>query len=362
MGERSGTVEGIEESKGKKMFGGAYWGKKVLLTGHCGVKGSWAALWLTQLRAQVYGISHPPRTAPSHYELLKLHDIMAGDIHADLASVEEINSLSPDLVIHMAARAIVAKSFEEPEDTFRYTVLGCVHLLELCRRCPTVKGVVVVETDKVYDNKEWLWGYREVDELGGSDPYSASKVCVANVVRCYRESFGMNIAAARAGNILAGGDWSFGRLLPDVARATAKGEVVMVHTPHSTRPFQHALDALSGYLMLGQAMLEGRDVNRAYNFGPTEGSMSVLEILKVAKIYWPKIQWAVDDKPTHKNMVYLLKLDNTKAKDELGWRPVLDMKTAVKNTIEWYKSYYEYGLVNSLADIIDYQFRMQEQR
>lgn len=336
------------------MFQNIYKNKKVLITGHCGTKGSWLTFWLSRLGAKVYGISHPPRSSPNHYEMLNLHDIMEEDIHADISLLEEINSIAPDIVFHLAARAIVARTFAEPEETFKYTVMGCVHILELCRKCPSVRGVVVVETDKVYENEEWIWGYRENDKLGGVDPYSASKVCVATVVRCYRESFGMNIAAARAGNILCGGDFSEKRLLPDIARATAKSEKVVVHTPSATRPFQHVLEPLQGYLLLGQHILEGKDVNTAWNFGP-QGEMTVLEVLQTAKEVWPAIEWEVDDTPTHPHMVYLLKIDSSRAIKELGWKPCWDMEQAVKRSIAWYLSFYRNNTVKSNTDIDDYE-------
>lgn len=185
----------------------------------------------------------------------------------------------------------------------------------------------------------------------GQDPYSCSKVCIEHIIRCYRESYGMNIAAARAGNILAGGDWGEKRLLPDIARAAAKGETVIVHTPQATRPFQHVLEALQGYLLLGQHILEGKNVNRAWNFGP-EGEMTVLEVLQTAQEVWPAVQWKVDNTPTHPHMVYLLKIDSTESRKLLGWKPVWNMETAVEFAIAWYMMYYENGEVTS-NDYID---------
>ncbi len=268
--------------------------------------------------------------------------------------LEEITSIKPDIVFHLAAKAVVALTFKEPEVTFRDNIMGMVHLFELCRLCPSVKGVVAVVTDKVYENREWSWGYRENDLLGGNDPYSVSKVCIEHIIKCYRNAYGMNIAVARAGNVLCGGDWNFGRLLPDTVKSTAKGEKVIIHTPHATRPFQHVLEALSGYLTLGQHILEGKDVNSAYNFGPDGDAMSVLDVLKVAKGVWPKVDWAVDETPTHPFMVYLLKIDSTKAKQELGWRPRWDMEHAIRMTVLWYKIFYETGHIMSSENIRDY--------
>jgi CDP-glucose 4,6-dehydratase len=361
----------IEESKGK-MFGGVDRGKKVLVTGHAGFKGSWLCLWLEQLGAEVIGYGRPARTEPNHYTLLGNVSPRAIGYGGDIWSWEAMDLLNkgflkatmefyqPDLIIHLAAKAIVARTFQEPRETFENNVMGMVNVLEAARLCPSVKGVVAITTDKIYEDRNWQWGYRENDEMGGDIPYDASKVCVEHVIRCYRESYGMHIATARAGNVIGGGDWSEKRLIPDIVRAAAKGEKVVVHTPTSTRPWQQVLDPLCGYLMLGKAILEGRNVNSAWNFGPDGDSMSVLDILKTAKRFWDKIDWEVDDTPTHPKMVYLLRIDNTKAKEKLGWRPVIDMKTAVKNTIEWYRSYYEHGLINSRADIIDYQCRAAE--
>jgi CDP-glucose 4,6-dehydratase len=294
------------------------------------------------------GISHPPKPFPTHYELLNLHDIIEADIHADISEINEINSFAPELVFHLAAKAIVPRTFVEPESTFQHNIMGTVHILELCRKCPSVKGVVLIVSDKVYENREWNYAYRENDELGGIDPYSCSKVCVEHIIRCYRESYGVNIASARAGNIITGGDWGEKRLLPDIVRAASTGQKVAIHTPESTRPFQHVLEALQGYLMLGEKILEGVDVNRAWNFGPDSGSLSVIELLEIAHDVWPEIKWEVDNKPTHPHMVYLLKIDSIEAKKILGWQPQLNMKRAVQWAVEWYREYYESG--NLLTD------------
>ena len=337
------------------MFEGIYKGKKVLVTGHTGTKGGWLAYWLHLMGAKVYGISHPPQTKPSHYELLDLHSMLEGDVHADISEIEEINSISPDIVFHLAARAIIARTFLEPEYAIQCTVMGATHILELCRTCPSVKGIVMVTSDKIYSDKNWNWGYRENDEKGGTDPYSTSKICVEYISECYRKSFGLNIAVARAGNILCGGDYTEKRLLPDIARATAKGEKVIIHTPNATRPFQYVLEALSGYLTLGKAILEGRDVNGAYNFGPDGDPLTVLEVLQIAKSVWPAIDWEVDDTPTHPGMVYLLKIDSTKAKKELGWKPKWNMEEAVTRAVRWYRAYYQTGHILTEQDIRDYE-------
>ncbi len=265
----------------------------------------------------------------------------------------------PDLIIHLAAKAIVAKTFDDPQGTFENNVMGAVNILEAVRHCPSVKGTVMVVTDKIYQDKGWDWGYRECDKLGGWDPYSASKICCEYVIECYRKSFGLNIATARAGNVIGGGDWTYARLIPDIVRAAAVGQKVKVHTPNATRPWQFVLEALSGYLTLGQYILEGKDVNDSFNFGPDGDAMTVLEVLQVAKDVWPKVDWEVDNLPTHPGMIYLLKIDSTKAKKTLGWKPVWCMEEAVERSILWYKSYYESGFIHSTENIRDYEEEME---
>jgi CDP-glucose 4,6-dehydratase len=337
------------------MFNGIYEGKKVLVTGQCGFKGSWLCLWFKRLGAEVTGYGHPPNTEPNHCDLL------GGWGRNGLGDLIKIGYLSqvmqmfkPDLVIHLAAKAIVARTFEEPQETFKNNIMGAVNILEVCRQCPSVKGIVMITTDKIYENREWNYAYREIDKLGGVDPYSASKVCVEQVIRCYRESFGMNIATARAGNVIGGGDWSYKRLIPDIVRAASKGEKVIVHTPNATRPFQHVLEALSGYLLLGQKILQGKDVNRAWNFGP-DGEMNVLEVLQIAQSVWPTVQWEIDETPTHPFMQYLLKIDSTESRKLLGWIPKWTMQEAVETSILWYRDFYENGKINSEIDIAEYE-------
>jgi CDP-glucose 4,6-dehydratase len=342
-----------------KLFSDIYKGKRILITGHTGMKASWLALWLHKLDAVVMGISHPPKPFPTHYELLGLQNIIETDIHADISAIKEINALAPDIIFHLAAKAIVPRTFTEPESTFQYNIMGTVHILELYRQCPSVKGIVLIVSDKVYENREWNYAYRENDELGGVDPYSCSKVCIEHIIRCYRESYKLNIAAARAGNIIAGGDWGEKRLLPDIARAASSGQTVAIHTPESTRPFQHVLEALQGYLLLGEKILEGEDVNRAWNFGPDTGSLSVLDLLTIAGRIWPKINWSIDNKPTHPHMVYLLKIDSTEAKKILGWKPQLTMEQSVEWAIQWYMNFYEHGKVSTDEDIGAYECLMQ---
>ncbi len=338
------------------MFDNIYQGKKVLVTGHCGFKGSWLCLWLKKLGVEVIGYGNPPSTEPNHTDLLFAPYIpYIADLLQYHLLLSIISDIKPDLVIHLAAKAIVTRTFTEPRETFENNIMGTVNILEVARQCKSIKGIVCITTDKIYENKEWNYAYREIDELGGVDPYSASKVCVEQVVRCYRESFGMNIAVARAGNVIGGGDWSYKRLIPDIVRAASKNEKVVIHTPYATRPFQHVLEALQGYLLLGQHILESKNVNRAWNFGPND-EMTVLEVLRKAESVWPKVQWEIDDTPTHPNMVYKLKIDSTESKQLLGWHPVWSMKEAIEYSIYWYKEFYENnGKIWSVKDIERYE-------
>lgn len=341
------------------MFGGIYKGKRVLVTGHQGFCGSWLTLWLERLGAKVTGFGRPARTDPSHYNLL--HDIKEGYLGAiqDLRNPYQVRQVvrcnQPELIIHLAAKAIVAKTFEEPRETFDNNIMGAVNLLDAARQHTCVKGVVFVTTDKVYQDFNWEWGYREADKLGGDDPYSVSKVCLEHIVHCYRENYDMNIAIARAGNVIGGGDWSYKRLIPDIVRATVKGEPVILHTPYATRPWQHTLSALFGYLLLGEKILKNESgVNRAFNFGPEE-VFTVKQVLEVAYSVWPSVMWEYDDIPTHPHMTYLLRLDCTSAEETLSWHPVWSIQKAITETLRWYREYYEHGTVISLEQIQDFE-------
>jgi CDP-glucose 4,6-dehydratase len=337
-----------------------YRGKTVLVTGACGTKGSWLCLWLRRLGAEVIGYGHQPNTEPNHYDLLtprterlcKTTYEMSLLDYGDISSVLQVNG--PDLIFHLASKTVVNLSFEQPREYFESNIMGSVNILEAARHCPSVKGIVAITTDKVYFDKQWEWGYRENDELGGDNPYSSSKVCVEHIINSYRKCFDMNIATARAGNVVCGGDFTIDRLIPDIVKATSKGEKVMIHTPNSTRPFQHVLEALSGYLLLGQNILEGKNVNEAYNFGPDEIAISVMDIVRIAKEVWPEVDYEVDNAPTHPFTIYRLRLDSTKAKG-LGWKPVWSMEEAVRRTIEWYRAYYSDGQIRTNNDIDDYE-------
>jgi CDP-glucose 4,6-dehydratase len=343
----------LRKAKEGEMFD-IYKGKTVLVTGACGIKGSWLCLWLKRLGAEVIGFGHIPGDFPNHHALIE------GDPPQiqDMVCMDDMYGYEPDLIFHLASKTVVNLSFKQPREYFESNIMSAVNLLEAARNCPSVKGIVMVTTDKVYLDKKWEWGYRENDELGGDNPYSSSKVCVEHIINSYRKCFNMNIATARAGNVVCGGDFTVDRLIPDIVKATSKGEKVMIHTPNSTRPFQHVLEALSGYLLLGQHILEGKNVNEAFNFGPDGEAISVMDIVRIAKEVWPEVEYEVDNAPTHPFTIYRLRLDSTKAKG-LGWRPVWGMEEAVWRAIGWYRAYYEDGQIMTNQDIDDYEEEMR---
>ena len=334
------------------MFDNCFRGKKIVVTGSMGFKGSHLTRWLNKQDAIVTALGHYPLTKPNHTDLLDQYGVPTELLDYDrLLGI--FAQTQPDLVIHLAAKAIVADCFKDPRHTFENNIMAAVNIMEAARQTPSVKGIVLITTDKVYEDQNWIWGYRENDALGGIDPYSASKVCIEHAIRCYR-GLGVNIAACRAGNVIGGGDWSPHRLLPDMVKAASNGEPVVIHTPQATRPFQHVLDALRGYLLLGQKILNGEDVNGAWNFGPNE-ALTVLEVLKIAKNHWDKIEWVIDEQPTHDHMVYQLKLDSSKALNSLGWKTLWSTEKAIAKTIEWYRAYFQEGEVLTDKQIEEFE-------
>jgi CDP-glucose 4,6-dehydratase len=328
------------------LFSGIYKNKNVLVTGHTGFKGSWLALWLQQMGANVIGYSLAPPTQPNHFDLLNLNfNSIIGDIK-DLESLEKAFAQhSPNIVFHLAAQSLVRHSYREPVDTFMTNVMGTVNVLEVCRQTKSVKAIVNITSDKCYENREWVWGYRENDPIGGFDPYSSSKGCSELVTSCYRNSFGDHnflIASARAGNVIGGGDWGIDRLVPDMCKNAAVDQVTKIRKPNATRPWQHVLDPLSGYLQLGKELLEGNCMMaEAWNFGPTDtGNLTVRDVVKKFQQYW-RINLNFAATPPDLHEAKLLKLDCSKAYAKLKWRPVWDNEQMLKATAEWYKEFYE---------------------
>lgn len=337
----------------------AWRGRRVLVTGHTGFKGSWLTLWLTRLGAKVTGFSDEVPTEPSHFAALDL-DIndLRGDI-ADAAAVQRaVAAARPEIVFHLAAQSLVRRSYADPIGTYRTNLIGTLALFEACRAAG-VGAIVSATTDKVYRNREREEGYREEEELGGSDPYSASKSCVELMTRSYRESFlrdgSMLIASVRAGNVIGGGDWAEDRLIPDIVRAVQAGETLRIRHPDSTRPWQHVLDPLSGYIELGARLLAGdAGAADAWNFGPTEKAhVRVRDILAVVERMLPglKVEYQPGADGFHESG--LLQLDSSKAMEMLGWRPRWESEM-LERTFDWYGAYYEDGRLLSAQQLDQY--------
>ena len=331
-----------------------FWqGKQVLITGHTGFKGSWLALWLQMVGANVHGYALEPLTLRDNFVLTALdtkinHKI--GDIRNYELLQKYFFKVNPEIVFHLAAQPLVRESYNAPKETFDANVGGTVNLLECCRQSESVKVIVNVTTDKCYENKEWVWGYRENDRLGGYDPYSSSKACSELVSNSYRESFfnpdtfahhGKSIATARAGNVFGGGDWQIDRIVPDCIRALEKGDPIIVRSPHAIRPWQHVLEPLSGYLHLAEKMyIHPTEYAEAYNFGPTDSSfLSVGLLVDQIVQTWGEGSWQDHSNPDAPHEANILKLDITKAKSQLGWSPKWDITKAITETITWYKQY-----------------------
>lgn len=344
-----------------KLFGGAYCGRRVLITGHTGFKGSWLALWLHELGAEITGVALPPETRPNHWDLLGLPiDDRRIDIRDDVDLSSVFDDKGPEIVFHLAAQPLVRRSYREPLETWSTNVIGTANLLDVCRRTPSVRAVVVITSDKCYENREWPWGYREIDVLGGHDPYSASKAAAELVAASYRSAFFHTdgaplLATARAGNVVGGGDWSEDRLIPDLVRAISAGQSLEVRSPAATRPWQHALESLSGYLLLGQHLLQGdKACAEAWNFGPEqEGNRSVADVLTKLENQWLGMRWHHTDKP-QPHEATLLYLDSAKARRQLNWQPVWPIDITLAATAEWYRAWLERQEVISRRQLAAY--------
>lgn len=334
----------------------AFKGKTILLTGHTGFKGSWLAAWLVKLGAQVVGYSLAPDTEPAHINKLNL-DIVSieGDIR-DLDKLKKtFQQYSPDVVLHLAAQPLVRKSYEDPIETYEINVIGTLKVFEAARSCSSVKAIVNVTSDKCYENKEWAWGYRESDPMGGYDPYSSSKGCSELLTASYRNSYFSNsdfpknhqtlMATARAGNVIGGGDWAECRLIPDAMRALEKNETIVVRSPKAIRPWQHVLEPLRGYLVLAAQLLEqNKNCAASWNFGPHDNNcVTVEELLTQMKTHWQGIDFKIEDNPYHE--ATFLKLDSSKAKNQLGFSAKLNLDQTLQLTADWYQEFYKSGKV-----------------
>jgi CDP-glucose 4,6-dehydratase len=350
-----------------KGFDNIYQDKKVFITGHTGFKGSWMALWLSQLGAQVTGYSLEPPTRPNHFDLLDM-DIktVIGDLNESKYLTETMQECQPDIVFHMAAQSLVRESYRYPKETFHTNVMGTVSVFEAVRVTDSVRAIVNVTSDKCYENKERKGGYLEYDPLGGNDPYSASKACAEIVTTAYRRSYfpignyrqshQVLLASVRAGNVIGGGDWANDRLIPDIVQAVISGETLHVRYPEATRPWQHVLEPLGAYLLLGKQLLEGdTSCAHAWNIGPVyKDAIKVRDIINMVKAQWQDFEVkeiAADNlMPEAQNLT----LDCSKAKRELPWRPRWDTAQAIEQTIAWYKAYYQEQQVLSLEQLDEY--------
>ncbi len=344
------------------MFDNIYNGTRVLITGHTGFKGSWLAAWLVRLGARVAGYALAPPDGPSHYRLLNLPvESVTGDISDTALLAKSLKTFRPEIIFHLAAQPLVRLSYRQPLETFQTNVMGTANLLEQCRYLPGLRAVVVVTSDKCYENFEHPRPYCETDSLGGYDPYSASKGCAELVTSAYRRSFFREIgapliASARAGNVIGGGDWAADRLVPDLIRSAVASAVEEIRSPEAIRPWQHVLEPLSGYLLLGQKLYRGdASCAEAWNFGPAENEvLTVEEAAAALGRVWPAIRFRPNPPPDAPHEAGILKLDCSKAREKLGWCGVWSNAVCFEKTAAWYRDYYTEGRVNTGADLEAY--------
>jgi len=345
-------MESIKGAHVTKVFGNAFKGKKVLVTGHTGFKGSWLSMWLTALGADVIGYSAYFPSIPCNFKVCGL-DKRLTHVEGDIRNLDTLTSVfkkyKPEIVFHLAAQPLVRESYKNPKLTFDTNIGGTVNVLECIRSATNVKAAVIITSDKCYRNMEWLWGYKETDIMGGDDPYSASKGCAEIICNSYIKSFfpkGKNlprVATTRAGNVIGGGDWAIDRIVPDSIRAFSKGKQVIIRNPNATRPWQHVLEPLSGYLWLAAHLLNSAELHgEAFNFGPDHKvDKSVAELLAAFSTYWgEKAKWKFIDKKDNRKESTLLKLSCDKALNLLDWSATLSFEDTIRFTAEWYTSYY----------------------
>ena len=332
-----------------------YRGRKVLITGHTGFKGSWLSIVLSRLGADIYGYALAPNTEPSLYDLARIDDLVSstlGDIRDYSLLLETVKSINPEIVIHMAAQPLVLESYKNPRETYETNVMGTINLLEVVRHVESIRVVLNITTDKCYENREWHWGYREDDNLGGNDPYSNSKACSELVTSAYRNSFfntknfnlhKVAVATARAGNVLGGGDWAQDRLIPDFIRSIILGEKLKIRSPHAIRPWQHVLEPLAGYLILCNNLYEhGPEFCGGWNFGADDKDAKDVEWVagRLCELWGDGAGYEIDASPQAHEANYL-KLDCSKAKNLLGWHPLWNTDTTIRMVVGWYEAYIE---------------------
>lgn len=358
-------------------FRDIYKNKEVLITGHTGFKGSWLSLWLTELGAKVIGYSLEPPTEPNLFESIGLEDKIThiiGDVRDEEHLTSIVEKYQPEFVFHLAAQSLVRLSYKEPKLTYETNVMGTVNVLEAVRKTKSVRVCVVVTSDKCYENREQVYGYRETDPMCGYDPYSSSKGCAELVISAYRRSFfkdygkthNVALSSVRAGNVIGGGDWGEDRIIPDCMRALSEGKSIAIRNPSATRPWQYVLEPLSGYLLLGVLMYkDGARYSEPWNFGPNEESIiTVEELVKLVIKHWGGGAYTISTS-NQPHEASLLKLDASKACASLGWKQVYDVYEAVERTINWYKSFYTGMRKEELSEftvkeILEYSNRMSE--
>ena len=339
MGKKKGTLENMVTKN--------FWkNKKVLITGHTGFKGSWLSLWLQHLGAKVTGVSLDPPTNPSLYQQAEVASGMIS-LRQDIRNGEKLKELfqqqQPEIIFHLAAQPLVRYSYKEPVETYETNVMGTLHVLEAIRTIDSVQASILITTDKCYQNREWHWGYRESDPVGGHDPYSSSKGSAELLIASYRDSYLPNIASVRAGNVIGGGDWAEDRLIPDIIRAFQKNEIVEIRNPDAIRPWQHVLEPLAGYMQLAEQMvIAPKQYAQAWNFGPNnEDAKSVEWIVKQIAQQWndqnKKVNWKID-RAEHPHEANYLKLDCSKAHTKLNWHPKWSLQTALQKIIQWHQA------------------------
>lgn len=322
--------------------------KRVYLTGHTGFKGSWLSLWLQSMEAKVKGYALKPTTTPNLYTEANIGDKIESEF-GDIRNLKQLQAsmidFNPDIVIHMAAQPLVRLSYKEPVETYETNVMGTVKVLEAARNCTNLKSIVSVTTDKCYENKEWLWGYRENEAMGGHDPYSSSKGCAELVCSAYSRSFlrekGIGLATARAGNVIGGGDWADDRLIPDILKAFEHKQTIIVRNPNSIRPWQHVLEPLSGYLVLAQELYKSpEDYAEGWNFGSQDDDAKPVDWIldKMASKWQGKVNWQLDDN-SQLHEAGLLKLDISKAKSRLHWQPTWHLDNSLERIIKWHQAW-----------------------
>lgn len=346
------------------MVNEAFWkNKKVLITGHTGFKGSWLCIWLNYMGAEVCGIALHPLKSPNNFEESKVEQLVYSNI-GDTRNYEfvydVIKNFQPEIILHLAAQPLVRLSYIKPVETYTTNVIGTLNVFEAARKVDSVKAVVNITTDKCYENKEWVWGYREDEPMGGYDPYSSSKGCSELITSCYQRSFFNNgttsLASARAGNVIGGGDWSDDRIVPDTLRAFEKNEKVYIRYPHAVRPWQHVLEPLSGYLTLAENLYTRQGAySEGWNFGPNDvDAKQVKWVVEYMAKKWGGDVGYILDSNDHPHEAHYLKLDISKAKTKLNWHPRWDLNTALDATIEWQKYWLE---GNNMQEVCIFQIK-----